>query len=76
MHRGVQRYTKNAGDGVLVCILSASRNEERLSSIGARRSARPLEFPDMPCMKRVYKDKEASIHWSADSNEERSRSRG
>ena len=40
----MQRYTKNAGDGVLVCILSASRNEERLSFIGARRSARPLEY--------------------------------
>ena len=22
-------------------------------------------FPDMPCMKRVYKDKKASFHWSA-----------
>ena len=22
-------------------------------------------FPDMPCMKRVYRDKKASVHWSA-----------
>ena len=32
-------------------------------------------FPDMPCMKRVYRDKKASAHWSAARNEERSRSR-
>ena len=34
-----------------------------------------LLFPDMPCMKRVYRDKLASVHWSAARNEERSRSR-
>ena len=22
-------------------------------------------FPDMPCMKRAYRDKKASVHWSA-----------
>ena len=33
-------------------------------------------FPEMPCMKEVYKDKWASVHWSAARNEERSSSRG
>ena len=28
-------------------------------------------FPDMPRMKRVYRDKKASVHWSADRNKER-----
>ena len=28
------------------------------------------QFPDMPCMKRVYTDKKASVHWSAARNEE------
>ena len=28
-------------------------------------------FPDMPCMKKVYKDKKASVHWSAAKNKER-----
>ena len=28
-------------------------------------------FPDMPCMKRLYRDKSASVHWSAARNEER-----
>ena len=32
-------------------------------------------FPDMPCMKRVYRDNKASVHWSTASNEERSQSR-
>ena len=32
-------------------------------------------FPDMPCMKRVYRDKKASVHWSGARNEERSHSR-
>ena len=35
----------------------------------------PRRFPDMPCMKRVYRDK-ASVHWSAARNKERSSSRG
>ena len=30
----------------------------------------------MPCMKRVYKDKKASVHWSAVRNKERFSSRG
>ena len=34
-----------------------------------------VRFPDMPCMQRVYKDKKALVHWSAATNEERSRSR-
>ena len=34
-----------------------------------------LIIPDMPCTKRVYKDKNASVHWSASKNEKRSRSR-
>ena len=33
------------------------------------------EFPDMPCMKRVYRDKKASVHSSASRNEERFSSR-
>ena len=32
-------------------------------------------FPDMPCMKRVYRDKKASFHWSAARNKERFSSR-
>ena len=28
-------------------------------------------FPVMPCMKRVYKDKNATVHWSAAKNEGR-----
>ena len=28
-------------------------------------------FPDMPCMKRVYMDKNASFHWSAARNKAR-----
>ena len=28
-------------------------------------------FPDMPCTKRVYTYKKASIHWAAGQNEER-----
>ena len=31
-------------------------------------------FPDMPCMKKVYRDKKASVHWSAARNEERASS--
>ena len=34
-----------------------------------------LLFPDMPCMKRVYRDKTASFHWSAARNKERVSSR-
>ena len=34
------------------------------------------EFPGMPCIKKVYKDKKASVHWSTDKNEERVSSRG
>ena len=30
----------------------------------------------MPCMNRVYKDKEASVHWSAARDKERFSSRG
>ena len=33
-------------------------------------------FPDMPCMKKAYRDKKASVHWSAAGNEERPSSRG
>ena len=33
-------------------------------------------MPDMPCMKRVYKDKLATVHWSAARNKERPSSRG
>ena len=32
-------------------------------------------FPDMPYMKRVYRDKKATAQWSAARNVERSRSR-
>ena len=32
-------------------------------------------FPDMPCMKRVYRDKKAALHWSAARTKERSSSR-
>ena len=28
------------------------------------------DFPDMPCMKRLYRDKKASFHWSAAKNKE------
>ena len=37
---------------------------------------RAEKFPDMPCMKRVYRGKKASVHWSAARNEERPSSRG
>ena len=30
----------------------------------------------MPCMKRVHRDKKASVHWSAARNKERFSSRG
>ena len=33
-------------------------------------------YPDMPCMKRVYRDKNATVHWSAIRNDERPWSRG
>ena len=33
------------------------------------------EFPDMHCMKRVYRDKKASFHWSAAKKKERFSSR-
>ena len=33
-------------------------------------------FPDMPCMKKIYRDKNASVHWSAARNKERFSSRG
>ena len=33
-------------------------------------------FPDMPCMKRFYKDKKASVHWSAARKKERFSSHG
>ena len=29
------------------------------------------KFPNRPCMKRVYRDKKASFHWSAAMNKER-----
>ena len=32
-------------------------------------------FPDMLCMRRVYRDKKASAHWSAAKNKERFSSR-
>ena len=32
-------------------------------------------FPDMPCMKKVYRDKKASVHWSAARKKERFSSR-
>ena len=32
-------------------------------------------FPDMPCMKRIYKDKKATFHWPAAKKEARSQSR-
>ena len=34
------------------------------------------KFPNMLCMKRVYKDKKASVHWSTTRNDERPSSRG
>ena len=46
----------------------------RRDAIGNLRGVAVL-FPNMPFMKRVCRDKEASVHWSAASNEERSRSR-
>ena len=36
----------------------------------------PYQFLGMPCMKRVYRDKQAMAHWSAARNEERPSSRG
>ena len=33
-------------------------------------------FLDVPYMKRAYRDKKASVHWSAARNEERIGSRG
>ena len=33
-------------------------------------------FPDMPCTKRFYKDKKATVHWSAARNQERVSSGG
>ena len=34
------------------------------------------KFPNMPCMKKAYRDKWASIHWSEGRNEERLRFNG
>ena len=42
----------------------------------ALRPGAPPVFPDMPCMKRVYRDKKASVYWSAARNKERFSSRG
>ena len=33
------------------------------------------KFLNMPCMKKVYKDKTAMVHWSVARNEERPSSR-
>ena len=57
-----EAYQACRGVGVLVCIQSASRNEKRISSCW---------FPDMPCISKVYRDKKASVHWSAARNTER-----
>ena len=35
-----------------------------------------LLFPDMPCMKRIYKNRKAPVHWSAARDEERVLFRG
>ena len=84
-----EAYEECRGDGIVVCIQSASRDESAshpagylvllsndrcIVKIGARRNTQG-KFPDMPCMKKVYKDKWPSVHWSTASNEERSRSR-
>ena len=34
-----------------------------------------VTFPDMPCMKRICRDKKASVHWSAARKKERLSSR-
>ena len=52
--------------------LSAVHNEFIRGTTAALHS----RFPDMPCMKKVYKDKNATVHWSAARNEERVSSRG
>ena len=44
--------------------------------MGAQPTVRDLSyFPDMPCMRRVYRDKLASVHWSAARKKERFSSR-
>ena len=61
---------------------TARRNETELGAAGQnidgsiRSKDNYLLFPDMPCMKRVYRDEKAPVHWSAARNEERVSSRG
>ena len=57
----------------------AARSEKRKLPRGKndrQRSIVFLHFRDMPCMKRVWKDKKASFHWSAARNKEGPSSRG
>ena len=46
-----------------------SRKEKKKGERSSR--FQPKRFLDMPCVKRVYRDTKASVHWSAARNEER-----
>ena len=72
--KGLQRQI---GDSPLVC--SKERRVLKVPRMHCRSTTgQPLcllflrfKFPDMPCMKRVYRDKKASVHWSAARTKER-----
>ena len=64
-------FQKHTGDGLLVRFHIERPLLTLLMNRGLEAGNVLLLFPDMPCMKRVYKDKWASAHWSAARNEER-----
>ena len=63
-----RRFIRGGNGGRVICRGGTGRYITR----GGRKAL----FPDMPCMKRTYRDKKASAHWSAARNEERPSSRG
>ena len=63
-HPGMKRASRPAGNR------SLTSTGRPLNGVVCDRKHRlsgrtPDLFPDMPCMKRVYRDKKASVHWSA-----------
>ena len=61
-----------------ISLVRAATETSRTSFLVCRTEVRIAQssFPDMPCMKRVYKDKNAKVHWSTTGNEERLGSAG
>ena len=56
-------------------ILRLGSKPLRLEIVQVSRLVPTNLFPDMPCMKRVYRDKKASVHWSVARDKERFSSR-